>query len=388
MVKYITILIVIFTSYILYSKTLCFEKTDKLFDDHGPGSYVYPLDGDNLYEYNTFDIVYFGVYETKNEIYFKVRVNGKLNKEGIPTDTQGWNFQLIDIYIDTNHTQGIGFTEALPGRHVRFSTHEAWDKVIIISPLSGEEMREQIKKKTEHFYLKDLLDRKIIIVPDFYFVSESTIIAKVLKKDVGIPDGKWGYQVLMMGFDKNNFSPGFLYNMDVTKVATTATFGGGNDFYGNPNVLDILERYPGEQEKVLSNYESYARAKYNKYALIPMIYNSKKNKKDTSVVNKNEKVPKKRVSDGFTGIFEDTEENKKISWKIMKELLEVANEYWKHHKEDRNVTVYDLFLNGYIKEIPKYPAGWKYDIFGEETGKLGVRCYNDKGILYAVYKEE
>lgn len=367
-----------------YRKTVFFEKHDKLFDDYGSGTYTYPSDGENLYEYSTFDITDFKIYDTKNEICFKISVKGKLNKIGIPTNDNGWNFQLIDIYIDTDNIKYSGYKKALPGRNVIFSPESYWDKMIIISPIGKDKVVKAIKEKTEHFRLKEMMDRKEILIPNFYFVSQSTIIAKVLKKDLGIPHKNWGYQVFMMGFRENTNTPDLLLNMDVRSVRNATSFGGGDNFSGDPNIIDMLENYPGEQEKVLSNYESYADKKFNKYAVISMIRNKEYIKKNTP------KIVEKKVDNEKKVVLPDeyAKKNEKICRKNMKELLKIAKKYWNEHPDDPNVTVYDLLLNGYIREIPKCPDGGRYDIFGEDNKKLKIRCYNPNGISHGIYEEE
>jgi len=367
-----------------YNRTEFLHVSDKLFDDYGPGTYTYPSDGENLYEYSTFDITDFKVYDTRNEIYFKITVKGKLNKIGIPTNDNGWNFQLIDIYIDTDNIKYSGHKEALPGRNVEFSPDSYWEKMIIISPMNKSKVINAIKEKTEHYNMKEMMDRKEILVPNFYFVSQSTIIAKVLKKDLGIPQKNWGYQVFMMGFRENSNEPDQFLNMDVRAVSDSTSFGGGSNFYGNPNIIDMIENYPGEQEKVLSNYESYADKKFNKYAVVSMVRNKEKNKKkSTKIITKPLKIEKKVVLPD-----EEAKKKERLCRKNMKELLKIAKIYWNDHPDDPNVTVYDLLLNGYISKIPKCPSGGRYDIFGEKEKNLKIRCYNPNGVSHGVYEEE
>jgi hypothetical protein len=361
-----------------------FHKSDKMFDDYGPGNYTYPADEENLYEYSTFDITDFKVYDTKREVYFKITVKGKLNKIGIPVNDNGWNFQMIDIYIDTDNIKGSGHKYPLPGRNVVFSPDSYWEKMILITPMNKNKVINAIKEKTSQYRLKQMVDNKEILIPDFYFVSQSTIIAKVLKKDLGIPKDNWGYQVFMMGFNENADAPNELFNMEVRAVKGAANFGGGNNFYGNPNIIDMLEHYKGEQEKILSNYESYANAKYNKYAVVSML---RKNEKIKPIIKKNI-VEAKENQKKVVLPDEQAKKNEEICRKNMKELLKIANRYWKDNPDDPNVTVYDLLLNGYIKKIPKCPSGGRYDIFGEDQKKLKIRCYNPNGVSHGVYEEE
>ncbi|MDD5092036.1 MAG: glucodextranase DOMON-like domain-containing protein [Candidatus Wallbacteria bacterium] len=359
------------------------SMTDKQGDDHGPGRYAYPDDKAGFIERGSFDITDFQVYDAGKEVYFRIRVAGRLNNPGAATLQNGWTYQMIDIYIDTDRITGSGYREALPGRNVVFATESHWDKMIVISPAGSDRMRHFLSNKPEHFRLREMLNNKTIIVPDFYFVSHSTIIAKILKRDLGEPQANWGYQALMLGYDESNWDPDTFLNMEVRTWPDYKSFGGGDEFSGDPNVIDMLERVNGEQEKLLSSYSSYAHRARNEYAIVPMIYSG-------APVTKAQ-IP---VAEAYSAPVEPVSPRSKSNQAAsacrnnMKELLLQAGKYWREHPDDLNVTVYDLLLNGYIVEIPKCPAGGKYDIFGEEENKLQIKCYNPNGEAHGILKED
>ncbi|MDD2715568.1 MAG: glucodextranase DOMON-like domain-containing protein [Candidatus Wallbacteria bacterium] len=367
-------------------KKTCFEWQDKTFDDHGPGTYTYPRD-ENLYERGTFDLIRFQVIDAGMEIYFRMEFRGRLNKQGLPTEASGWNHQLIDIYIDTNRLERLGYKEALPGRNVTFKPDSAWEKVILVSPLEGWEMKSYIEEKTEHLELKDMLIKKELIVPDFYFVSESVIVAKVLKKDLGEPLPNWGYQVLVMGFDKNNTDPNAFMNMEVKAVRGTNNFGGGSNFSGDTNVIDLLENSEGQQEKELRVFTSNGFKSDDKLAVIPMMYHQTAQSEVLLPTAVEQKIPSAQKETVVIPPIR-TKQLSEICRNNMRELLDSAKKYWAENPDDPNVTVYDLLLGGYIKDIPKCPAGGRYDVFGEDTKKLKVKCYNPGGESHGIYEEE
>jgi Membrane-anchored protein predicted to be involved in regulation of amylopullulanase len=110
---------------VIVGKTL-FRWDDPTGDDHGPGTYTYPLNA--VFKPGVFDMLSFEVLEVQDDIVFQVRIAGDItNPWNSPV---GVSLQTIDIYIDTDHKTGSGKTEALGGRHVTFAPESAWEYAI------------------------------------------------------------------------------------------------------------------------------------------------------------------------------------------------------------------------------------------------------------------
>ena len=101
-------------------------------DDHGPGSYVYPLDA--VFTTGSYDITSVVVDEVGSVVRFEIAIAGEI--EDPWGSGAGFSIQSIDIYIDQDGVSGSGSTAALEGRNVEFSPVSAWEYVIWCAPPS------------------------------------------------------------------------------------------------------------------------------------------------------------------------------------------------------------------------------------------------------------
>jgi alpha-amylase/alpha-mannosidase (GH57 family) len=89
-------------------------------DDHGPGSYVYPLDP--VFGSGTYDIVEFAVAQDDNNLIFRFTFAGTLNNDwGAPN---GMGIHTIDVYVDA--AEG-GARKLLPGRNAALPDGTGWE---------------------------------------------------------------------------------------------------------------------------------------------------------------------------------------------------------------------------------------------------------------------
>lgn len=239
------------------SKKTLFYMEDTINDDNGYGEYTYPTD--KLYQEGSFDIEEFAIYETENyyEFYFKIGTNFKNDLDYF----NGWDVQMFDVYLQLGEGK---HTMALSGRNVKFN--EKWDKAILISPeRTTKVQREVYDKNTE---VADCVSNyediaRDVIIPETYMIDYDTISARVPKGELEGIENLKGVQAFSLGFDIKAGGDN-TYNMLVEKYAGKANFGGGSNYDGNSNVIDMI----GTNEK-LKNYVS--KEGYEIYPVVDFI---------------------------------------------------------------------------------------------------------------------
>lgn len=426
-------------------KKTYFSITDPIDDDKGPGNYIYPLN--KAYTNGSFDLTEFSVEDHGAKIWIRMKFNAPILKEKVDySGFNGWILQMIDIYIDTDQKEGSGFTEALPGRRIKFTPGSAWDKMILVTPENPETTITDIRDKADNVLFSRM--SKNILVPKFYKVRNREIIAILGKQELGIPDEYWGFQVCVLGFysgdskdsrtsfDKvinqrhtdgpsTNNPTNFLNqdrfkNLEVMAYPENHSFGYGTNYEGNPNVIDIITPLKVSQYDALKNYESYPNPALNRYATISCVYQKIKpekaplkisfknysqilteleNKKKTisqiselaEKIKKFEEEKRKMIDQGILPPEDKTVNNKvvltdKEKCQLNEKIIhEAAIKYLKNHPEDENITILDLLYEAYLKQDPTCPSGGRYAIYGETEGTLKVRCFNPTGIEHGVY---
>ncbi|PKK92253.1 MAG: hypothetical protein CVV64_02235 [Candidatus Wallbacteria bacterium HGW-Wallbacteria-1] len=251
-----------------------FSTLDPVGDDKGPGTYQYPM-MDN-FERGAFDITYFEVSRNGNTLVFNIGVFGRIKRgmlverfsEGEKVPTRKWKLQLFDIYIDKDRIPGSGEIRTLPGRSVTFDENYAWDQVIIVSPKPSRQVFDLIKEKSEIIALSNMEAK--IAVPDNITVSDNRFSIRIPIETIGEPQPNWAWQIFAMGYDEFDTSENFM-NKTIHAFSDNWGFGGGSDFLGDPNVMDIITPKGVDQYKILSNYVSNPDPKRNRYAVIPMV---------------------------------------------------------------------------------------------------------------------
>jgi hypothetical protein len=240
---------------------------DPVGDDNGPGNYIYPTDP--VYVPGSFDLTKVDIEDAGDNVIFKISVNAPIsNPWGMASN---FSVQMVEIYIDTDHKAGSGFTRTMAGMDVLFSADEAWDKCIIVSPQPISRVKDEVASKSP-----DLLSG--LVVPISTIPSGSTLIATVRKADLGVPQPGWGYQALMQsneGFPEKDV---ILARM-VNEYNGQHRFGGGSDYRGDPQVMDMLVPPAkggtdeiGKQHDILSKYHADEDTAKIVNAVVPMVY--------------------------------------------------------------------------------------------------------------------
>jgi len=240
---------------------------DPVGDDDGPGTYTYPTDP--VYVPGSFDLTKVDIEDAGDNVIFKVSCNAPIaNPWGMAS---GFSVQMVEIYIDTDRQPGSGFTRTMAGIDVVFSADEGWEKCVMISPQPVSRVKDEVTSKSP-----DLAAG--LVVPATTVASGATLIATVKKADLGAPQAGWGYQVLMQsneGFPEKDV---VLARM-VNEYNGQHRFGGGSDWRGDPQVMDILvppaKGGPdeiGKQHEILSKYHADEDASKIVYAVVPMVY--------------------------------------------------------------------------------------------------------------------
>ncbi|MEA4882057.1 MAG: glucodextranase DOMON-like domain-containing protein [Clostridia bacterium] len=238
-----------FMAPIVGSGVSLFRISDPEGDDHGPGTYAYPMNA--VFTPGAFDLTSFECIDGGDELTLNVGLAGKIVnpwKSGI-----GLSVQTIDIYIDTDHTIGSGLTEALGGRRVSFAAESAWDYAIWIE---GWHQRVFSADGSEVGGITASVDP-----------INNVVSITVPKSIVGTPEPGWGFQVFVLG-QEGYPSQGNLRVREVMEQAAEWRFGGGDNGVFDPNVIDMLVPVGHSQEQTLSNYDAGAR----RQAEVQMVY--------------------------------------------------------------------------------------------------------------------
>lgn len=221
-----------------------FEKTDLQGDDNGPGTYTYPTD--KVFVDGAFDLLGAKIAEDGDNYVFTFTAATDFKNDW--KNAGGWDVQLIDIYMNL----GTGKNkQTLSGRHVKIN--EGWDVAIMVGPDKPSRMRKEIDDKNTEV-ADDVSDFENLVedifIPDEITTAGKELTMKIAKDKIGDLSKLNGVQVFMLG------SEGFptksdTYNRVVNEYSAQWRCGGGSDYDGDPNVIDIL----GDNAK-LADYKS------------------------------------------------------------------------------------------------------------------------------------
>lgn len=238
-------------------------------DDNGTGAYKYPTDA--VYKPKSFDLRKLEIVDKGDDVEFRVTLGTTIEDPWNSTTWpdgggNGFSLQFVQVYIDTDHQPGAGFTKPLPGLgNAQFDNAQAWDKVVLISPQPRGRLGAELKAKAGNM-------RGGAIVPKTTKVSGKTLIAVVKKAELGQPTGKWGFQAVVQS------NEGFPIERDILTRPVNQTvgphrFGGGDDGPCDPHVIDIFAgSAKGERSEVEAQHKALSYACGGKVGTIPMIY--------------------------------------------------------------------------------------------------------------------
>ena len=202
---------------------------DPLGDDFGPGGYVYPTDP--AYIAGSFDLVAASLEIAGAEGRVEVRFAAPL--EDAWGAGRGFALQMVFVFVDLDHREGSGFTDGVPGLNVKFAPADAWDRLILLSPLPAARVRAELESKAGAI-------KEAVILPSSVEGSGSTIVARFDAGALAAGNAAaWGYQVIVQS--SNRFPEGDeLLTRRVNEFAGEHRFGGGHDGMCDPQVLDLL----------------------------------------------------------------------------------------------------------------------------------------------------
>ncbi len=264
------------------AKTTLFERTDPLRDDHGPGSYLYPID-QQQYPSGIFDLRGIEIWQDGDDVVFEVtmrlpvrpprNIPRRSNALVLPLENNIY-LQNIDIYIDTGPDDPkLSSREAIPGRNVILE--QGWERAVALVPLPNESRSllrdwEPVKRV---FFAQRIVNRGTKLrtrVPVSFFPHP--------------PSKRWGYSVMVSGAVwENSFNlvdrfardlPINAFTMPVVTVPERLALGGGDLSYFNPHIVDVLVPAGATQEQVLAIPKPSER----RYASIPMVYDAPQHK--------------------------------------------------------------------------------------------------------------
>lgn len=206
---------------------------DPTGDDNGPGSYSYPTDA--VYAPGSFDITSFDVEVRGSDVVFKVGVRSKIED---PWDSKAWqgngfSLQFVQVYLDSDHKEGSGYCDGLPGMNVRFKKESCWEKVVLLSPQPKSRLQSEVGQKAPKM-------KGGVVIPTSTRVQGKTLVATVKASDLGGKPAKgWGYAVLMQSNEGYPDSKEVL-TRKVNEYAGQHRFGGGTDWNCDPHVIDMI----------------------------------------------------------------------------------------------------------------------------------------------------
>lgn len=224
-----------------------FKMLDITGDDNGPGTYTYPKN--SVFLPGSFDLINFEISDDVDNYIFSFKIPIYFKNDPAWKNVNGWDVQMFDVYL--NFGEGY-YKQTIAGRNVQIK--QGWDRAIIVSPEDNKIMwKREIEDKNiavfdDNSDEEDLTED--IILPDSYYIDRNEIEVKIAKRKLPLMDKLKGVQVLVSG------SEGFpsrenTYIRVVNEQNSEWRFGGGSDYTGDPNILDIL----GDNKK-LANYKS------------------------------------------------------------------------------------------------------------------------------------
>lgn len=212
-----------------------FRYNDPIGDDKGPGYYTYPTNP--VYADGGFDIVSFEVDASgEKTVVFKIEVNADLKQDwGMAADFDIQHFQIyVDVDGGMSEING-GENVMLPGLNAYVAPAYAWDSVILVTPQPDSRVQIELDVKAE-----DLADYAII---PSSISGQGRTITVVVKKDEFAMDteniGTWRWQVISQS-NEGYPDPEDLLTRNVNEFRGLHRFGGGSDYWGDPEFVDML----------------------------------------------------------------------------------------------------------------------------------------------------
>lgn len=224
-----------------------FKMMDVTGDDNGTGTYTYPKN--SVFLPGSFDIIDFEINEEIDAYTFSFKIPVYFKNDPVWKNVNGWDVQMFDVYLNFGKGE---HKQTVAGRNIKIK--QGWDKAIVVAPEDNKIMwKREIEEKNAAVFDDNSEEEDLsydILLPSGYYIDRNELEVKIDKKE--LPDMKnlKSVQVFLSGSEgfpsKDNS-----YIRVVNEQNSEWRFGGGSDYVGDPNVIDIL----GDNKK-LKNYKS------------------------------------------------------------------------------------------------------------------------------------
>lgn len=231
----------------IFNREIVFTAEDALGDDNGPGTYAYPTGRTYINgAYDLLELKVDNVDDTSTDYEFTITINSYFKNDA--EFFGGWDIQMFDIYLNTGEGK---HRQAIAGRNLKI--RDGWDKAVIVAPEREVRIKNKVFEENKEVS-DDISDYEdltgAIYLPDSIYVDNNKLIIRVSKDKLGSWNEVKGIQLFALGFTTDP-SDDYTYNMDVEEFTGQNNFGGGTNYEGNSNVLDIL----GDNSK-MADYKS------------------------------------------------------------------------------------------------------------------------------------
>ncbi|MEA1976333.1 MAG: glucodextranase DOMON-like domain-containing protein [Chloroflexota bacterium] len=224
---------------------------DPAGDDYGPGTYAYP--SDPVFESGVYDAARFSVGVDRDELVFKIELNGPINNpwgSGI-----NLSVQTFDIYIDFDPGDGTGALKLLEGRNASLEDGNGWDMAVWVEGWHQKVFvpdNAGVPREVSGDNVRAIVDPKGSISIRVK-ASALPILGADAEGDWALDPTNFGYVGVILsqeGFP----SPGVRRVRDVVPVAEQWRLGGGPDDSNHTRIIDVL--WAGDHTAFLADYES------------------------------------------------------------------------------------------------------------------------------------
>jgi carbohydrate-binding DOMON domain-containing protein len=209
-------------------------------DDHGPGTYTYPLDG--VFAAGSYDLTNFTVGTSGDDLVFTFEVLAPIQNPW--NSPRGFSIQTFDVYVDTDPGAGTGARLLLPGRNAALEADQGWEYALTLEgwdPALYVAAADGTSEETKPTF-------RVAVNGD-----KGQVIARLPRALFG--DGepaRWGYAVAVLsqeGFP----SSGVRRVRDVQPAAEQFRIGGGTGGVNETRIMDALFPDAGVQEDLLTD---------------------------------------------------------------------------------------------------------------------------------------
>ena len=223
---------------------LFLDIIDPIKDDHGEGTYTYPVDGvfiPGSYDFEGFSA---GIADGSLIMNFDI-LSAVKNPWGSP---RSLSVQTIDVYIDKDFGSNTGVKQLGNYRFAKMPDESGWEYHIVI-----EGWEPQIWKSLpggESELVTNQFD--IVVVPD-----KGVIVVKIdIENQLGGGNPEeWHYGIIMMSQD--GYGPNGSRIREINSSAEQYRGGGAPNVVNHPNIFDVIFPEEGVQEEFLSSYGDY-----------------------------------------------------------------------------------------------------------------------------------